>query len=377
MPYNTTITLDQISASQAAKEATANALFAAMSPAALFGIKTSATSGLNLTLYGGNMLIAGEPTPIATQTVALTASTTNYIYATSSGVVTKTTSAPSGWPGPLAAGAVALYQLAVGGSTITSGTSYLVGIGATGSTGAQGDQGPEGSDFVGSRKRLYTTIGAGSTSPSVIGMDTWTSSTLTARSLATTSLRESIPYAAIVTAAGAGSSVFAYNPRITWFLGNAAGRGGFTVGMRWCYESTSSPATQRSWIGMQPAAALGNVEPDSILNAIGVGALAGDANLSVIHNDGSGTATKVALGANFPARATDNVYELVLDSAANSGVVSYTLTNINSGNVASGTISTDLPANTQFMSCGFWINNGSTASVAAMGLMQVVGESRY
>ena len=42
----------------------------------------------------------------------------------------------------------------------------------------------------------------------------------------------------------------------------------------------------------------------SMLNVIGVGSDAADANLQVFHNDGSGTCTKVDLGANFPANRT-------------------------------------------------------------------------
>jgi hypothetical protein len=160
-------------------------------------------------------------------------------------------------------------------------------------------------------------------------------------------------------------------------MGNAAGRGGFLFASRFCFESALSPANQRSFVGLYPGGTIGNVEPDTLLNMVGVGAKAGDANLSIMHNDGAGSATMATLGANFPARATDNIYELLLQSAANSGVITYTLTDVATGNVATGSLSSDVPANTTFLSCAHWINNGSTASAAAMGVMQFVGETRY
>jgi hypothetical protein len=383
MAYNAAIALDLVSQSQSGHDSTINNALKALSPAALFGIKQSATSGLTFTLYGGNFPISGTPTALADQAVTLTASTTNYIYATSAGVVTKTTSAPSGWPGPLLSGAIALYQLTVGTASITSGTNYRVGLGTMGATGAVGATGAPGSDFAGTRKRIFMTIGSGSTNNSVVGFAT-VSASITARSLASSSLRESIPYGAYVTAGSAGSSIQPQSAVTTWYLGNAAGRGGFTVSFRFCFESAVSPANQRSFIGLiNSTSAIGNVEPDTLINLIGVGAKAGVANLSLIHNDGSGTATVTLLNSNgsptqnFPARATDNVYELTLSSVANSGTVTYSLTTIDTGDVATGSVSSDLPSNTTFLQWVGWVNNGSTASSAALGIMQIIGESRY
>lgn len=135
---NSTTTLDQISASQSQKEVTANALFDAASPSTGFGRRASACSGLTWGYYGATVDVAGTPTQIANGTIALTASTTNYLYATSSGVVTKTTSIPSGWPGPLAAGAVALYAIVTGTNTVTSYTDERLSSGRIGATGANG-----------------------------------------------------------------------------------------------------------------------------------------------------------------------------------------------------------------------------------------------
>ncbi len=109
--------LDLISPSQASKEATANELFNAGSPAALFGRRASTCTGLTWGYYGGPMLVDGVLTVMANGTVALTASTTNYIEATRAGVVSKNTTA-------FTPGQIPLYTAVTGTSTITSWTEY-------------------------------------------------------------------------------------------------------------------------------------------------------------------------------------------------------------------------------------------------------------
>jgi hypothetical protein len=133
---SSTTNLDQILANQSQKEVTANALFDATSRATGFGRRASGCTGLTWAYYGATVDVAGTPTIIANGTITLTASTTNYLYATSSGTVTKTTSTPSGWPGPLASSAVALYSIVTGTNTVTSYTDYRLASGATGPTGA-------------------------------------------------------------------------------------------------------------------------------------------------------------------------------------------------------------------------------------------------
>lgn len=74
---DSTTPLDLISVGQATKEATANALFDAASPSMLFGRRASTSTGLTWGYYGGRY----NSTLLANGTLALTASTTNYIVA--------------------------------------------------------------------------------------------------------------------------------------------------------------------------------------------------------------------------------------------------------------------------------------------------------
>lgn len=109
---NSTTLLDTIAVNQSNKEAVANALFDAASPAMLWGRHASACSGLTWGYYGGWF----NGAQINDGTVTLTASATNYVYADSTtGAVSVSTSAyPSG--------SIALYTIVTGTTTVTSYT---------------------------------------------------------------------------------------------------------------------------------------------------------------------------------------------------------------------------------------------------------------
>lgn len=112
---NSTTLLDTISASQASKEATANAMLDAASPAMLLSRRASTTTALTWGYYGGRMLVDGVLTAIANGTVSLTGSTTNYVEATRAGVVSKNTTS-------FTAGQIPLYTIVTGTATVTSYT---------------------------------------------------------------------------------------------------------------------------------------------------------------------------------------------------------------------------------------------------------------
>jgi hypothetical protein len=128
--------LDQISSQQAAKEVVVNMLFDAASPAMLWGRHGSACNGLTWGYYGGSFQVGSTSNAIANGTVTLTASATNYVYASATtGAVSVNT---TGFP----AGAIPLYQIVTGALTATSYTdlrsyqpSAIGGSGAVTSVG--------------------------------------------------------------------------------------------------------------------------------------------------------------------------------------------------------------------------------------------------
>lgn len=114
---SSTTHLDILSASQAQKEVTANALFNAGSPATLFGRRESACNLLTWGYYGGKILVGGVVTSISNGTVSLTASNTNYIEADNAGTVSANLTG-------FTAGKTPLYTAVCGGSTVTSYTDH-------------------------------------------------------------------------------------------------------------------------------------------------------------------------------------------------------------------------------------------------------------
>lgn len=104
------MTMNQITAGAGADTAV-NENFRAVGPASLYGIKTIA--GLNLTLYGAPF----NGVSVADQTVALTASNTNYVVAhRTTGTVTAATSTTN-WNDQTTY--MRLYQIVAGASTMT------------------------------------------------------------------------------------------------------------------------------------------------------------------------------------------------------------------------------------------------------------------
>ena len=90
----------------------------------------------------------------------------------------------------------------------------------------------------------------------------------------------------------------------------------------------------------------------TLTNIVGVGSENGDTNLQVFHNDATGTATKVDLGVNFPSNRTvgaisTTVYSIELYNEPMSTNVKYKVTNNETGAIANGTISTNLPLTSQ------------------------------
>jgi hypothetical protein len=106
-------------------------------------------------------------------------------------------------------------------------------------------------------------------------------------------------------------------------------------------------------------------DPSGATNVIGMGKDAADTNMQIMHNDASGACTKIDLGSNFPA-TVGVAYDLDINYASGGASATYKVTRLDSAQVASGTISTNLPATTQVCAIGVNIGTGTvTASPAA------------
>ena len=138
---------------------------------------------------------------------------------------------------------------------------------------------------------------------------------------------------------------------LLWYIG-----GGFKYTCDFYISDTAYGSGCRQFYGLQGSTAdltySDTVLVSSLINCIGVGSDSADTNLQVFYNDGTGTASKIDLGANFPANRTagsalTTVYSVELYNAPASTSVLYRVTNKETGVVAQGTLSSDLPATTQ------------------------------
>jgi hypothetical protein len=236
--------------------------------------------------------------------------------------------------------------------------------------------------FLGSRRVARTNpSGGGGVTLTHDGAGTVVATgTATGRSPATTNLLTSLRRIAYVSAAGAGSScgLLPHNAVMYW-RGNAAGLGGFHLVMRAAVSDAAAVADARWAMGLfATGAVIGNVNPSTLLDFIALACDNGAANLSLMHNDGAGVATSIALGASFPANTLSaDLYELELYAAPNAAAINYRVTNAISGAVASGVVSTDLITSTTFVAPQFWRNNGATALAVGIDIITYYNETEY
>jgi len=153
--------------------------------------------------------------------------------------------------------------------------------------------------------------------------------------------------------------------------------GGFYSTQMWGPSTGLPNSTHRAFCGhSNNTAAPTDVEPSSLTDMIGMGWDAADTNVQIMHNDGSGTATKIDLGANFPVPNTTNgaVYQLELFSPndlAQSVEYRVTLFNTTDKTAAfetTGTITTNIPAVATLLSPRTWCSVGGTSSIVGVAL---------
>lgn len=228
----------------------------------------------------------------------------------------------------------------------------------------------------------WSPIGNSNVAPIAFGMASPTLVGNTARNVATTNLFTSMRRLGLVSASGAASSMCSARLAVTQFWrGNAANLGGFHVIVRFGTSDAATVSGARAFVGLRNAtAAPTNIEPNASTmgSIIGVAQISTSNNLQIVHNDGSGTATTIDLGANFPANTLSvDVYELDLFAPPNGSNVQYMVRRLNTGHTSSGTITTDLPTNTTLLAFQMWRTNNAQTLAVGMDMMSVYIETDY
>lgn len=213
--------------------------------------------------------------------------------------------------------------------------------------------------------------GNAATLPGVFGFTapTTTGFTATARNVATTNLFTRMRRLGFVTAATAGT-VGQFRVAVSQFtIGNGAGLGGFHYITRFGISDPATVADARMFMGLGVGTTTPtNVEPSTLVNCVGIGHGATDANLKLFYG-GSAAQTPIDLGANFPKNTLSvDMYELALFASPNPQTIQYEVTRLNTGHVATGTLSgtvgTQIPAAATLLApWGYRTNNASALAV--------------
>lgn len=193
---------------------------------------------------------------------------------------------------------------------------------------------------------------------------------------ASTNLLTSVRQVTFASTATAGTLAYIRSDVLECWRGNAAGRGGFyfvaVVGL------LALVTGMRCFIGLTSSiAAPTNVNPlTSTTNSVlGIAIAADTGDWSFVACNGTNI-TATSLGANIPVNNTDLI-EVIIYSPPNGSSISYQITDLSTGNVASGTTSTDIPATTTFLGMTGWICNNTTATITQFAMARMYLETDY
>jgi hypothetical protein len=245
--------------------------------------------------------------------------------------------------------------------------------------------GPSGLDTAlqpnlgGNKVAAWMPPGNATTAPGVFGMSALTATgTATARNVATTNMLTRMTRLAYVSAATAASLAGAREAVAKYTVGAGGVLGGFYARLRFGVSDAAAVAGARMFVGMSSnTGAPTNVEPNTLLNSIGVAQLSTSNNLHIVSGGASANAA-IDLGALFPANTLSaDAYELTLFAPSTGGVVHYQVTRLNTGDKAVGSLTTGLPLATTLLCPQLWRTNNATALAIGLDICGIYIETDY
>jgi hypothetical protein len=227
-------------------------------------------------------------------------------------------------------------------------------------------------------------ITAPGTTVGVSGMALTTTGTLVARSPAATNMFTRSRRLGFTTGGTSNATAGGFSANGNYTIGTATTPplGGFYFTTRFGDQDTT--AAVRFFTGMS-SSIIAQIagEPSTFTNSIGIGYGTADTNYKIFYG-GSAAQTPVDLGASFQCKtANTTLMELVLYSpSTSSNTVYYKVTVLNTGNTTSGTltagtIGTQLPANTTFLSPRITKNNVATGTSTGVDCIGMYIETDY
>lgn len=150
---------------------------------------------------------------------------------------------------------------------------------------------------------------------------------------------------------------------------------GWTQFLRWSVL-TGVIATQRLCGGMSTTASHTDVEPSTLTNCAFFAADSADANLQFMHNDASGTCTKIDTGIAVPTTDRSAVYDSIIHCDPNGTKLQFKITNLVTGTSYEGeTGTTNLPAAGAVMAPYAYSSVGGVSNVTGISFHGCVIET--
>jgi len=164
-----------------------------------------------------------------------------------------------------------------------------------------------------------------------------------------------------------------------WFRGSATGFGGFFF--RAQLGANINLNGGQKFVGLCASTGALAGEPSALINMCGMGYDAADSSAGswfFMRNDGTGTATKVDLGANALRSNITHGYDLIMYMAPGGSVLFVRIVNIHSGvTVLDTNYTTDLPAANTGMAFKAEVRNGAVAAADNVEVAKVYIETDY
>lgn len=144
--------------------------------------------------------------------------------------------------------------------------------------------------------------------------------------------------------------------------------GGFELRVHFGVQNGNSNSI--GFVGLRDTSAFPSLStnPSTLTNIIGVGWDNGQTTMRVMHNDASGTATMIDLGASFPNDVYEtHIFDLKITANVD-GTVLVSITNTSTDTTVEHTLTTDLPS--VFLCPILWVsaNSGTTTAIDLFNL---------
>lgn len=151
-----------------------------------------------------------------------------------------------------------------------------------------------------------------------------------------------------------------------------------SAGFRYVFRGVlgAISSSMRWFQGISATLPSASVDPSAFTDCLGIGRGAGgEANVQLFHNDASGAATQIDLGASFPANAANEGYELEILTLTGAEYY-YRVMNLNSRAETNGVLVSNIPTATTQAYWMFASSNGADAVAVSLDVSEMTLQLR-